>query len=199
MESKRPDAPEARELRRSLLQAAARLFADQGYSATGVQQITDAAGANKAMLYYYFGSKEGLYDALIHDGLAGMEAAIEAAEAPDAPLADRLHAFLTTYLTLVAERPELGRIIYRELLGAGERARTVIAEQYASNIRRLTAVLTEAQAGGTLRAVDPTLAAYDLFGMANMFISSFFVTNRPLEVPVLATHIVDLFLRGAAA
>lgn len=43
-----------------ILQAAAKLFAQKGYEATSTREIMEAAGVTKPMLYYYFGSKEGL-------------------------------------------------------------------------------------------------------------------------------------------
>jgi AcrR family transcriptional regulator len=52
-----------------LTQASVRLFADQGYSQTSVQQIVDAAGVTKGALYHYFKSKDdllfGIYDRLL--------------------------------------------------------------------------------------------------------------------------------------
>lgn len=46
-----------------ILSSAVGLFASQGYTATSVRQICDAAGANVASVNYHFGSKRGLYDA----------------------------------------------------------------------------------------------------------------------------------------
>lgn len=47
-----------------LLQAAKRLFATQGYDGTSVRQICEAAGANVALVSYYFGGKENMFQAL---------------------------------------------------------------------------------------------------------------------------------------
>ena len=48
-----------------LLEAAVRLFAEQGFEATSVRQVCDAAQANVASVSYYFGSKRDLYDAAL--------------------------------------------------------------------------------------------------------------------------------------
>ena len=53
-----PDNPDVRE---RLLAEALRLFTSRGYAATTVREIVEAAGVTKPVLYYYFGSKEGLY------------------------------------------------------------------------------------------------------------------------------------------
>jgi AcrR family transcriptional regulator len=53
--------------RSNLLSCALRLFASRGYDAVGVQEIVEAAGITKPTLYHYFGSKQGLLDALLKE------------------------------------------------------------------------------------------------------------------------------------
>lgn len=184
--------------RAEILNAAARLFAAQGFSATGVQQITEAAGVNKAMLYYYFGSKERIYDVLIAEGIDGLQNAVALASQPGLPIADRIRAFLTAYLSLVVDHPYVAQIIYREVMGTGERARQIVADHFTEIIQQLALLLTNAHDDGSLRQLDSTLSAFTLIGMATIFISSFFLTGRPIEVHSSVDLIVDLFLHGAA-
>ncbi len=190
--------PPPSDARADLLNAAARLFASQGYSATGVQEIADVAGMNKAMLYYYFGSKERIYDLLIAEGIGGLQHAVVQASQPGLPIAERLRAFLTAYLSLVVERPWVAHIIYREVMGYGERARQTVTDHFSESIRQIAQLLADAHSDGALRQVDPTLSAYTLLGMATIFISSFFLTGRPIEVNSSVELIVDLFFHGAA-
>src|SRR5207302_6671044 len=56
---------ELNEVARDIARVAARLFATQGYEATWVRMIVEAAGVTKPTLYYYFGSKEGLAQAVL--------------------------------------------------------------------------------------------------------------------------------------
>ena len=53
------------EVAQHILRVAARLFATRGYEATPVREIAEEAGVTKPTLYYYFGSKEGLAQALL--------------------------------------------------------------------------------------------------------------------------------------
>jgi AcrR family transcriptional regulator len=178
-------------------QAAARLFAQQGFGATGVQQIVDEAGVNKAMLYYYFRGKEPLYDALIGQGLNLLNSAVCVVEEEQGgPLSQRLQRFLATYLHLVSENPDLAQIIYREVLRVSDNEHPVAVNQFRECVCRLSVVLENcAQELGA--HTDFTLAAYSLFGMANMFIQRYVVTREALDVAPLVDHIVSLFLHGA--
>ncbi len=178
--------------RTSLLKAGASLFAEQGYSATGVQQITDAAKVNKAMLYYYFNSKEALYDLLIEQGVTAINYAVSIAESADMPMKIRLSSFIRTLLEIVRNNPDLGRIIYRELSGAGEHKREKVAMHLSGAVCRLANILEKAN----IKNTDPTLSAYSLFGMVMVFITSHFVTGRELEIDRVVNHITELFLHG---
>lgn len=183
--------------RAALVEAATTLFAEYGYSATSVQQITGSAGINKAMLYYYFASKEDLYGVILEEGISAFDRAVASAENDGPEIRNRLKNLLTTYLSVVAEQPDLARVVYREALGVGESARQTVADHFRKSVERLAALLSEAQAAGELRGdVEPTLSAYSLFGMANMFISRVVVNRRELDVPALVEHISDVFFKG---
>lgn len=61
------ETPTEIDTRSSVLAEAARLFAARGYDAVSVREIVQAAGVTKPALYYHFGSKEGLANALLED------------------------------------------------------------------------------------------------------------------------------------
>src|SRR3954454_6457963 len=60
------------EMARHIARVAARLFATQGYDATSVRTIVEAAGVTKPTLYYHFGSKGGLAQALLTVPMTGL-------------------------------------------------------------------------------------------------------------------------------
>ncbi|MBO0683232.1 MAG: helix-turn-helix transcriptional regulator, partial [Candidatus Dormibacteraeota bacterium] len=64
-----------------MLETAGRLFAEQGFHAASMEEIADAAGISKPMLYTYFGSKEGLYFAFLElayrDVISSIDAAVQ--------------------------------------------------------------------------------------------------------------------------
>jgi TetR/AcrR family transcriptional regulator len=69
-----PEGAQAGDTRERVLLAALDLFSRKGYEAAGVQEIADHAGMAKPALYYYFGSKQGILEALVReygDTLAG--------------------------------------------------------------------------------------------------------------------------------
>ena len=61
--------PDDRKVREKLHSAAAQLFARKGYAAATVREIVERAGVTKPVLYYYYGSKEGIYKAIVEDAM----------------------------------------------------------------------------------------------------------------------------------
>jgi AcrR family transcriptional regulator len=181
-----------------ILAAAEKLFAARGYSAASVQDITDMAGINKAMLYYYFRSKENLYRRLIEQGSESLGHAMEEA-LKGKTTEQRLRRFLTAYSTMMAARPGLTQIVYREVLGYGSDNGPNVRSELIGYIGRLQQLIEAGQESGELKPMDPSLAAYSLFGMSNIFITAHLTGSRPLDVPSTVEHTVNLFLHGAAA
>jgi AcrR family transcriptional regulator len=81
--------------REQLLATALRLFAERGYEAVGVAELSEASGVTKPTLYHYFGSKRGLLDAIIAERGSPLLAAVRKASAKpdDVPLSLELIAF----------------------------------------------------------------------------------------------------------
>ncbi len=65
--------------REKLLEAAVRLFARQGFSATSIRALASEAGVALGLLYHYFPSKEAVLEALLADGMADVEFTFETA------------------------------------------------------------------------------------------------------------------------
>jgi AcrR family transcriptional regulator len=72
LDESRPSRPHGKRVRRNIIDAARALFAEKGYSGAKVEEIVVRARTTKPMIYYYFGSKERLFGAVLEDVYAGM-------------------------------------------------------------------------------------------------------------------------------
>lgn len=91
--SQRLSRSESRELtRKRLLDAAARLFARNGFQATSVDDVAEAAGFSKGALYYNFSSKDDLFEALVEESIGQMIGSLETALAGARTIEDKLAA-----------------------------------------------------------------------------------------------------------
>jgi AcrR family transcriptional regulator len=107
----------AAERRMTIELAAEQLFAERGYAGTRIEDIVDAAGVTKPVLYRHFSSKKALHRALLErhrDALAG--AALDEYLA-DAALEQRLPAMLDAWFRYVEQHPYAWRLLLRDTTG----------------------------------------------------------------------------------
>ncbi len=101
--------------RKTILDAAADIFMERGYSAASVDSVVDKAGGSKATVYALFGNKEGLLTALVAEGAEALVASIDALNA-DQPLEATLKRFGLQFLraSLDPQRASLYRLVIGE-------------------------------------------------------------------------------------
>ncbi len=195
----------AQDARERLIAAASRVFADHGYGSARVQHITDIAGVNKAMLYYYFNSKEEIYEFLMAKGAQIISNAVSEGERCKGTFREKMSILLLHYIKAAEENPDIARMILQEVTGGGAETRQKVVVFYKEQIHRLTRLIAEGQASGELRkGIDPMYPALSLFGIANMFITRFLVIkmdivpHQEMDGGSLHEKILDMFLDGIA-
>jgi TetR/AcrR family transcriptional regulator len=94
-----------------LMTSAIALFARKGYAATTVREIVEAAGVTKPALYYYFGSKEGIFLAMMGEALQEFEATATAALASEGSSEERILRFLDGMFSLILDHLDVMRVL----------------------------------------------------------------------------------------
>jgi AcrR family transcriptional regulator len=163
------------ETRERILDAAELAFSEHGLAGARVAAIATAADANKAMLYYYFGSKEGLYTAVLERAISSVVSMAEAVLVASSAAPDqRLLAFIEGYRDFLGARPTLVRLMAHEILGGGERLLPLALTRAPVVLGAFWRTVQEGQALGTVnpeldaRAVLPALLApYILFNVGS--------------------------------
>ncbi len=89
--------------RAKILNYALKLFAARGYEAVGVQEIVEAAGITKPTLYHYFGSKQGLLEAVLKENLELLFEAVKQATVYHGDLPLTLNQVVATYFNFARD------------------------------------------------------------------------------------------------
>jgi AcrR family transcriptional regulator len=97
-----------------MLDAAEVVFGKQGFQAASMDEIARRSGITKALLYQYFGSKEGLYEACVERGRAELFERLEEAVERSASGSDQLAAFVAGYFDFVEETRGVWWLLYGE-------------------------------------------------------------------------------------
>ncbi len=94
--------------RERILEAARHLYAEAAYTEVTTARVAQAADASPALVLHYFGSKAGLYAAVVRDAVDSLAAAQQAADAAlpvGVPVRDRVRSALLVYLDHIADHP----------------------------------------------------------------------------------------------
>ncbi|MFY9571104.1 MAG: TetR family transcriptional regulator, partial [Blastocatellia bacterium] len=145
------DDPEARA---KIAAAAEELFAARGFDGTAIRDIARKAAVNGAMIHYYFGSKEGLYRAILEGAASKVRALLVETTSRGASTRDRLSSFVDAYTSYVLKHPDLARILYREMLMGGKHIREIAQKYAVTNYGILRNTIAEGVRNGELRPID---------------------------------------------
>lgn len=117
-----PDRVAARgrrgDTRAQIITAAVALIADQGFTATSVDDIAAAAGVAKGSVFYIFGSKNEMFETIITEGVGRLTDDLRAA-GNGLEGGDALDAVVTELLTQVHTHPDFAKLITAEIFRTG--------------------------------------------------------------------------------
>ena len=188
--------------RRQVLQAALKQFADCGYEGASVQDIVEAARVTKPTLYYYFGNKAELYQALVdyaHDERLRL---MQAAAQRGRTIADKLAEILAALFEFLQNNRELMRIAFATAFAApGELPAEVrYLDKCARNFEFIHDLIKRGQATGELdRRFDSKELAFGIYGQLNVYVMAHLLMPDCKLNRQTAERIVGLFLAGAGA
>jgi AcrR family transcriptional regulator len=176
-----------------MLDAGERIFGARGFRGASMEEIAEASGITKALLYQYFGSKEGLYEACVERARARLFDRLES-EAEAAPDAERrLRAVVTAYFDYLDEQRGSWWLLYGD---ASMEAVNEMRKRNAEVIAKLIGRDVRA-AGGTPREEDVEMLGHLIVGSGEQ------VARWWLEHPALPKQrAIDRFLvatQGAIA
>ena len=179
------------DVRARLLAAAIELVTRRGFAEVGLREVAAAARVTPAMVSYYFGDKQGLYEAMLESVFQRLvERVATLAPHESGGDADRLAAFVRMHIGTLAEEPWAPQLILREVLGREGPLRERFVGRFASRMAAAVRGLIEEEiAAGRLRGdLDPRLALLSLMGLC-----VFPYLSHPISGRVLGFELDDDF------
>lgn len=175
---------------------AARLFAERGYQATSMQELTAATGLTAGGLYHYIGSKEELLFAICDELLEPLLERAREIVAADASAADRLRELMRAWLEHVAAHRDHMLVFAQErhTIEREPRWREVRRQRKAFE-RLLDDLLADTEREGATAFADRGLALHALLGMVN-HTAQWFRPRGRLSAREIADGYCDLLLRA---
>lgn len=190
------------EKKEKLIAAATTLFARDGYDRVSIRQIGDAAGVNSAMISYYFGGKQGLYDAVLASQISSVKQFVSKDLSALDPR-DVIRQYAAEMLRVHQGHPHLLPYIFRELASADNPPNSIFQTVAPKLFALLSGALARGVEMGIFRTdLDVPSATILLAGMVNFH----YLSRHPRDKMGIAldamnekrylSQAVDVFLRG---
>lgn len=144
--------------------AAATAFARHGFDGVSVDEIAHEAGVNKAMLYYHFQNKLGLYRTVVGDMLRAVGAAVAAIAASDDAPAARVERFIETVANMRDERPWFPPLMMREMAAGAPNLDGETLAGLRAVFAGFNAIVEAGVTAGVFHPVNPVMAYMSIMG-----------------------------------
>jgi TetR/AcrR family transcriptional regulator len=183
-----------------ILQKALELFSDRGYDATSVREICEAATVTKPTLYHFYGSKEGVYQAIVEGALQRFSGDMKRALAGDRPLRDHLTRMARAYVEAALREPQLARFLMALIHNPPRSApATDFVGFYQGIVADVAKAVDAAVARGEIAPGPTELRMLVLMGALAEAMVGYLLAGRPELSPELADRLVDVVLGGWGA
>lgn len=191
--------------RADILSAALREFADHGFAGATTAGIARRAGVTQPLVHHHFGSKQGLWSAVLADIFGDFQSVLERTmQEEGASRRTRFERLLHALVTFNGRRPEISRLIRTESSAGGAPFDELYTRWLSGLVDLFRRELASAVEDGTLRPVDPRLAYSLIVGACTQPFAEPETVKRsfgldmsdPVTVERYAEFAVDALLRG---
>lgn len=170
-----------------ILDAAKKVFLHRGFDGARMQEIADEAGINKALLHYYFRSKEKLFDAIFVTAFSQFLPRVSETMMSEKPFFEKIQIFVGHYVQMLMENPHLPVFILNELSRNPERivsffktagvSPEILGKEIQKNVK-----------AGIIRPIDPRSLVVNLISLC-----AFPFAGKPLIKAALFDNNEELY------
>jgi len=191
--------PEEHPVRERLLGAALDIFNERGYSATSVREIVEAADVSKPVLYYYFGSKEGIYAELMTKPFEVLEKILRETVHEELSARERVIQLYNGIFLLFMKNLKAARLMYSIYYGPPQGAPFIDFEGYHLKIREVTELIVkDAIKSGEIRKVNVDTLTCVLIGALSFVLEEQLCHRSPMVDKKGLSAMLAFIFDGAA-
>ena len=150
--------------KRKIFETSMKLFAEKGYDATSIEDITETVGVAKGTLYYHFTSKEEIFDFLVEEGIKLLQNSVEIKIAKYQNYLDKIKAIILIQIKIVNKYENLINIILTQLWGKEKRNQKCqkLIYDYIDTIEDIVKIgITK----GQIKGDDAKIIATEIYGL----------------------------------
>lgn len=182
--------------KKQILDAAAKVFCEKGYHGTTVKDIVDEAEISVGSFYFYFKSKEEIFENLFDEMSDYFMNVGEAAVQGNLSLAKQAEIGITVFLQLIMENRHLAKILMIESVSINPRFEQKRVEKWEFFTQYIKGFFDIAIEEGTISPMDTKIAAYAYTGAIINVITHWLNYGEPENLLEAAPTLIKFNLGG---
>lgn len=186
------------DVKQRIMDAAEQLFADKGFDATSISDITESAGVGRALIYYYFKDKRDLYISIVKDGGEHIIGIAESAYAVNGTAFERLRHFIEQFRQMHISRPNIGRLGMRAELEGSLMFDEHAKEHFNKISSFLVRIIETGIEQGEIRELDPQKAVHMMNGLMHSLIMMYLHGDEDQNPEADIDFAMDILAHGIA-
>ena len=150
--------------KRKIFETSLKLFAEKGYDATSIEDITATVGVAKGTLYYHFTSKEEIFDFLIEEGIKLLQNSVDIKTSKYDNYLDKIKAIILIQIKVVDQYEDIVNIILSQVCGKEKRNQKCrkLVNEY---IKKIEQIVNEGIKNKQIKEGDSKIIALEIYGL----------------------------------
>ena len=150
--------------KRKIFETSMKLFAEKGYDATSIEEITATVGVAKGTLYYHFSSKEEIFNFLIEEGIKLLQNSIDIKTAKLDNYIDKLKAVILIQIKIVNKYEDFITILLSQFYG--KEARNKMCQKHVFEyISKIERIVKEGMEAGQIKKGNANVIASEIYAL----------------------------------
>jgi AcrR family transcriptional regulator len=179
-------------------------FSERGFAAAGVDRIARRARVNKALLYYYFGSKLALYREVVAVGIQALAERLAVVAHADARADAKIHRGVEELSAFLADHPAVTPLMLRELADGGRHFDAATLRRLVSILPMVVDIVKQGRDEGTFGSTDPLSLHFVILGSTMLFnanapirhrVNQLGIAQPPIDVTPFVRYLQQVALR----
>ena len=181
--------------KRKIFEASMKLFAEKGYDATSIEEITATVGVAKGTLYYHFSSKEEIFNFLVEEGIKLLQNSIDIKTSKLPNYIDKLKAIILIQIKIVVKYEDIITILLTQFLG--KKARNQKCQKLVYEyINKIVEIVKEGIKKGQIKQGNSQAIASEIYGLICSSLVYKLRNNGQIEIMKLYKEFENTIIQG---
>lgn len=150
--------------KRKIFETSMKLFAEKGYDATSIEEITATVGVAKGTLYYHFSSKEEIFNFLITEGIKLLQNSVDIKTSKLTNYIDKIKAIILIQIKVVVKYENIVTILLSQFFG-NEARNQLCKENIFKYIDKIEGIVKEGIERGEIKTGDSKAIVSEIYGL----------------------------------